>query len=78
MGIDVITVKSSDADNESAALSIGKYLNPKVLLSYAYALDKDADSFISLEYFLKGRFKVETIFGNKGQTSLGIGWSKDY
>jgi translocation and assembly module TamB len=78
LGIDVVTVKNTGEDNTSTALSVGKYLKPQVLLSYAYALDKDSDSFISLEYFLKGQFKVETIFGNQGQTSLGIGWSKDY
>ncbi|UCG52556.1 MAG: translocation/assembly module TamB, partial [Candidatus Latescibacterota bacterium] len=78
LGIDIVTVKSTGPDNAGTALSVGKYLNPQVLLSYAYALDKDSDSFVSLEYFLKGRFKVETIFGNKGQTSIGIGWSRDY
>jgi hypothetical protein len=78
LGIDVVSVKSTGEDNEGTALTVGKYLNPQLLLSYAYALDKDYDSFVSLEYFLKGQFKVETIFGNKGQTSIGIGWSRDY
>jgi translocation and assembly module TamB len=78
LGIDVVTVKSTGTDNTGKALSVGKYLKPQVLLSYAYALDKDSDSFVSLEYFLKGRFKIETVYGNQGQTSIGIGWSKDY
>jgi autotransporter translocation and assembly factor TamB len=78
VGVDVVSVKSTGRDNEGAALAVGKYLNPRVLLSYAQALDAESDSFVSLEYFLRGRFKLESTFGQRGQTSLGIGWSKDY
>lgn len=79
MGIDVVSVKSTGRDNESAALAFGKYISPRVLLSYAYALDSSADSFLSLEYFIKGQFKIESTYGNReGQSSLGVGWAKDY
>ncbi|UCH85274.1 MAG: translocation/assembly module TamB, partial [Candidatus Latescibacterota bacterium] len=79
MGIDVVKVKSTGRDDQSSALSFGKYISPRVLLSYAYALDSSAESFISVEYFIRGGFKVESTFGNrKGQSSLGVGWVKDY
>ncbi|MFH1755372.1 MAG: translocation/assembly module TamB domain-containing protein [Candidatus Latescibacterota bacterium] len=77
-GVDIVTVRSTGADNSGTALSVGKYINPQVLVSYAYSFHENSGSFVTLEYFFKGRFKVETIFGNQGQTSIGIGWSKEY
>ena len=74
----MVTIKSTGRDNQGTALAFGKYLSPQVLLSYAYSLDSESQSFISLEYFLKGRFKIETTYGDRGQGSLGIGWAKDY
>lgn len=78
LGVDIVTVKSVGKDNESTALSFGKYLNTRTLLSYAYSLDTEARSFVSLEYFLKGRFVIASTYDNEGQGSLGVVWSKDY
>ena len=78
LGVDIVTVKSIGKDNESTALSFGKYLDARTLLSYAYSLDSEARSFVSLEYFLKGRFVIESTYDNEGIGSLGAGWSKDY
>jgi len=78
LGVDVVTVKSTGADSEGSAVSLGKYLNPRTLLSYAYPLDSQSPAFVSLEYFLKGRFVVQSMYDNEGLGSLGVGWSKDY
>ena len=78
VGVDVMQIKSTGRDNEGSALMLGKYLSPRVLVSYAQALDSESESFVSLEYFLRGQFKLESTFGQRGQTSLGFGWSKDY
>jgi len=78
LGVDVVTVKSVGKDNASTALSFGKYLNTRTLLGYAYSLDSESRSFVSLEYFLKGRFVIGSTYDNEGLGSLGVGWSKDY
>jgi hypothetical protein len=78
LGLDVITIRSTGGEDAQTSFSFGKYLNPQLLLSYAYSMEQDSDSFIILEYFFKSRFKLETIFGQRGQTSLGVGWVKDY
>ncbi len=78
VGVDVVSITSTGRDNEGTALTVGKYLNPRALLSYAQALDPESDSFVSLEYFLRGQFRLESTYGQRGQTSLGFGWSKDY
>jgi translocation and assembly module TamB len=78
-GVDVVTVKSAGADNEGSAVSLGKYLNPRTLLSYAYPLDTQSQASVSLEYFLKGRFVVKSTYEtHEGLGSIGLGWSKDY
>ena len=79
LGVDVVTVKSAGVDNEGSAVSLGKYLNPRTLLSYAYPLDSQSQASVSLEYFLKGRFVVKSTYDiHEGLGSLGVGWSKDY
>jgi hypothetical protein len=79
LGVDVVTVKSAGANNEGSAVSLGKYLNPRTLLSYAYPLDTQSQPSVSLEYFLKGRFVVRSTYDiHDGLGSLGVGWSKDY
>jgi autotransporter translocation and assembly factor TamB len=78
LGIDVITVKTTGGEDPETSFSFGKYLSPRLLLSYAYSLEKESSSFITVEYFFKNRFKLETMFGQQGNTSLGVGWTKDY
>jgi translocation and assembly module TamB len=78
LGVDVLTVTSTGEDQEGTAVSFGKYLNARTLLSYAYSLDSESQSYVSLEYFLKGRLVVRSTYDNEGVGSLGVGWSKDY
>ncbi len=77
-GVDVVSFRGADAQDKSGTLQFGKYLSPNVLLSYVYALEDQTGSFVSLEYFLKGNFKVDTVYGRRNQTGLGFGWMKDY
>ena len=78
LGVDVVTVSSAGPGDDRTTLSFGKYLSARVLLSYAYAMGTESDSYVRLEYFLRGRFKLESAYGFQGRTALGIGWSKDY
>jgi autotransporter translocation and assembly factor TamB len=71
-------VTSSGQNDEGTSLSVGKYLNPRTLLSYAYPLDSASRPYVSLEYFLKGRFVIRSTYDDQGVGSLGVGWSKDY
>jgi hypothetical protein len=76
--VDVVSYRGADEEYKGGTLTFGKYLNPDVLLSYVHSIDDQAGSFVSLEYFLKGSFKVDTVYGKRNQTGLGIGWVKDY
>lgn len=85
-GIDVVQYKSStgapgatsEEQSKAGSLAFGKYLSPKVLLSYSYSLDRAVDDVVSLEYFLKGQLTVETLYSVKGQSGLGFGWAMEY
>ena len=76
-GIDVVSYRGADEEYKGGTLTFGKYLNPDVLLSYVHSIDDQTGSFVSLEYFLKG-FKLDTVYGKRNQTGVGIGWVKDY
>ena len=76
-GVDVFTYSAGENEEALGSFAFGKYLHPQVLLSYVRSLDDADDSFVSLEYFLSGRFKVRSVYGRR-QSGLGIGWAKDY
>ena len=86
LGIDVLQYRSNSAapggtsasDANVGSLAFGKYLSPKLLLSYAYSLDRATDDVLSLEYFLSGRLTLETLYSVGGETGLGFGWTKEY
>ncbi len=86
LGIDVLQYRSNSAapggssasDANVGSLAFGKYLSPKLLLSYAYSLDRATDDVLSLEYFLSGRLTIETLYSVGGETGLGFGWTKEY
>ena len=77
-GIDVVQFQGADSQDRAGTLTFGKFLSPDVLLSYVYAIDDQALSFVSLEYFLRGNFKLDTVYGRRNQTGLGFGWARDY
>ena len=77
LGIDVVTFRSSEG-NEKGEFAFGKYLSPQILLSYVQPLDDATSPFVSLDYFLRGQFRIQTMYGQHNQTSIGIGWAKDY
>lgn len=57
LGLDVLTL-SSESGMEQSAVTIGKYLTPKLFMSYVQAL-LAPDASVNLEYSLSDRFKVK-------------------
>ncbi len=85
LGIDVVQYRSTggaptgdDAQGTRGSLAFGKYLSPRLLLSYSYALDRATDDLVSVEYFLRGDLRLETLYSAGGQTGLGFGWTREY
>ena len=65
LGIDSIAIETGSgeagafSDNEQAALTLGKYLTPKLYLSYGIGLFEALDT-IKLEYLINDSFKIAT------------------
>jgi hypothetical protein len=77
-GIDLLTIRSGRGDDQENALVVGKYLTPKLLVMYEQGLREKSTSYIVMEYMLHRNFRLETINGNDGRSSAGIGLQKDY
>lgn len=58
LGVDDIGVSSSDALNGSSAFTVGKYLSPRLYLSYGVGLF-DPGQVITLRYHLNGHWSFE-------------------
>lgn len=77
--VDVVSYQGAGTGERANTVTLGKYINPDVLLSYIYSTeDPQGRSFVSLEYFLPKRFKIDTVLGRKSQAGIGVGWARDY
>jgi len=72
--VDMISVRATSGER---ALVIGKYLNPKTLITYEQALDTAGDSFVKIQYLLTRRIKLDYRYG-QDQSGLDLNWSLDY
>jgi len=77
-GIDLVSIRSGRGDSQENALVVGKYLTPKLLVSYEQGLKEKSTSYIVMEYLLHRSVRVETLYGNDGRSSAGINLQKDY
>jgi autotransporter translocation and assembly factor TamB len=78
LGVDMVTIRPSNADSRRSALVIGKYLSRRALVKYEQALESAADFFINLEYFLSSSFKLETFIGPQSQSGIEANWSRQF
>jgi hypothetical protein len=78
LGVDMVTIRSGTTAEESGAVVVGKYLNPRLLIKYERLLEKQAAQFVNLEYSLTRRFKVDALYGRNDQQAIGIEWSNEY
>jgi hypothetical protein len=77
-GIDLVSIRSGRGNDQENALVVGKYLTPKLLVSYEQGLKEKSTSYIVMEYLLRRNVRVETLYGNDGRSSAGIKLQKDY
>lgn len=78
LGVDMVAIRGASADEESSALVVGKYLNPRLLIKYERLLEEQAAQFINIEYFLTRRLKIDTLYGRHDQQGIEIEWSNEY
>ncbi len=78
LGVDLVSYKPAEGKDEASSLLIGKYLNPKVMVSYEQVLDRDTAFFVHLHYVLNRYVKVQTSISQGGKSGIELEWSRDY
>jgi translocation and assembly module TamB len=78
LGVDMVTIRSGRAEDESSAIVVGKYLSPRLLVKYERLLEEQAAQFINLEYLLTRRLKIETLYGAQDRQGIEVEWSNEY
>jgi translocation and assembly module TamB len=74
LGLDELSIAASEVD--ASALMAGKYLSPKVYMSYTYGLFNRLGGFL-LRYEINERFSLETRSGNEKSMDLLYSVEKD-
>lgn len=78
LGVDLVTINQGVRDDQASSLVLGKYLSPKVLLSYEQFLDADSAFRVRLEYDLSRSFDIQTTVGQGDASGIDLLWSRDY
>ena len=77
LGLDMVRIGRT-REGSSQALMAGKYLSPKVLLSYEQSLEEGDSFFVNLRYWITRDLTVESRLGRSDPSSVELNWSVDY
>ncbi|MGB0748939.1 MAG: translocation/assembly module TamB domain-containing protein [Magnetospiraceae bacterium] len=77
VGVDVLRVEEGETADDSANLTVGKNVAEGVYVGTKNALDGSGTS-VTVEIEVFDNITVDTELGNKGDTSAGINWRKDF
>ncbi len=78
LGVDMVTIQDRGGASGGQALVIGKYLNPKVLLTYEQLLGSRANFLVNLEYFFSRHFMLSTHYGQGEPSGVEVNWASEY
>jgi len=80
LGVDVLMIAPREGDEETNALTVGKYLSPKVLVRYERTLSEESAFFVHLDYHLTANqeWKAHTQVSQGEESGLELRWEKDW
>ena len=78
LGLDLVQLRQREGDEEQLSLVVGKYLSPRVLLSYDQGLASGTDFVVNLEYWLTRHLRLETQSSRQSQSAIEMNWARDY
>jgi hypothetical protein len=80
LGVDVVSIAPREDDSETSALTVGKYLNPRVMVRYEQVLDEESAFFVHLDYSLVAsqEWKLHTQVSQGEASGVEIKWEKDW
>jgi hypothetical protein len=78
LGLDLVRIEPHTEDASATTLTVGKYLSPKVMVSYEQTLATVSTFVVHLEYLLKGGLKVHSAVSPGEESGAELLWSRDY
>jgi hypothetical protein len=78
LGLDVVRIGRSQRDPEVQALTAGKYIDPKVLLTYEQSLTRSESFYVILRWWITRDITLETNVGNVDPSNVQINWRRRY
>ncbi|HOX25544.1 MAG TPA: translocation/assembly module TamB domain-containing protein [Candidatus Krumholzibacteria bacterium] len=80
LGVDVLTIAPREDDSETNALTIGKYLSPKVMVSYEQLMRQESAFLVHLNFSLSANqdWKLHTQVSQGEASGVEIKWEKDW
>ena len=73
-----LTIAPRDDDDQTTALTVGKYLNPQVLVRYEQLLDEESAFFVHLDYSFWKDIELHTQVSQGQESGAEIKWEKDW
>lgn len=78
LGLDMVRIDPHTEDAGATTLTVGKYLSPKLMVSYEQTLEAVSTFVVHLEYLIRGGFKVHSAVSPGQQSGAELLWSRDY
>ena len=78
LGVDVVSVAPREGDEETTALTVGKYLSPRVMVRYEQLLREGSAFFVHLDYAFAGAFRLHTQISQGEESGVQLKWQRDW
>lgn len=78
LGLDVLTIAPREDDSETTALTVGKYLDPQVMVYYEQLLREESAFYLHLNYSFLPTFKLHTQISQGEESGVELKWEQDW
>ncbi|MBP7669472.1 MAG: translocation/assembly module TamB [Candidatus Eisenbacteria bacterium] len=78
LGVDLLTIRRAEGEARPGSVVIGKYLSPRILLTYEQSFQGSLGFFVNLEYLFTRHLRLETLLGYESRSAVEVSWSRDY
>jgi len=78
LGADVLTIAPAEDRDDATALTLGKYLNPRVLVRYEQLLADESAFYVHLDYALWRDLKLHTQVSQGEASGAALKWEHDW
>ena len=77
LGVDILSIEPA-SDGGAAALVVGQYLSPDVVIQYEQVLEEGAAAVVRLEYAITRFLRLETTASQGDHSGVELEWRRDH